>query len=102
MTLQELKYSYVFYVLVKNDYKREHTAKELGVSLRGLRDILKQLASKGFDVSSRSPYVAEKKEEFDLSVSNHMMPTNKERIAYRDWLLNADYIRSMTKRSYSL
>ncbi len=102
MTLQELKYSYVFYVLVKNDYKRERTAKELDISLRGLRDILKQLASKGFDVSPRYPYAPEKKKECDIFVSNHMMPTNEERIAYSDWLLNADYMRSMTKRSHSL
>jgi hypothetical protein len=102
MTLQELKYSYVLFVLAKNDYKREPTAKELGISPRGLRDTLKQMASKGLDVTSRSPNAPEYKEEDDLSVSNHVMPTNKERIAYRDWLLNADYMRSMTKRTFSL
>lgn len=102
MTLQELKYSYILYVLVKNDYKREPTAKELGISPRGLRDTLKQMASKGFDVNSRSPNAPEHKKEDELAVSSHVMPTNKERIAYRDWLLNADYMKSMTKRPHSL
>lgn len=102
MTLQELKYSYILYVLVKNDYVKLKTAKELGISIRGLRDTLKQMKAKGYIIPEKVSSETEEGYVADLSVSNHIMPTNKERIAYKDWLLNADYMRSMTKRSFSL
>jgi hypothetical protein len=103
MTLQDLKYSFILYTLIKNDYVKEKTAKELGISIRGLRDTLKQMQSKGYKVSKDNPPVIEKNNDdgLDLSVSTHIMPSNEERIAYRDWLANANYMNSMTKRVLS-
>ena len=103
MTLQDLKFSYVLYVLVKNDYVKSKTAKELDVSLRGLQDVLKKMKAQGYQVSKGYvEFSLEKNKDPDLTLSKFIMPDNKERIAYRDWLLNADYMRSMTKRSHSL
>jgi hypothetical protein len=94
MTLEELKFRHIHYTLIKNDYMRASTARELDVSDRSLRSYLQQMKDKGYVIDK------DKKEEVtEYTVSNYVMPTNLQRLSYIDWLINADYMNSFTPRN---
>lgn len=48
--LVELEHLYVLYVLKKNAANRTHTARSLGISLRGLRNKIAEMIVRGIEV----------------------------------------------------
>jgi hypothetical protein len=97
MTLRDLKYNYIYYVLLKNSYNRSVSARELGISDRGMRNYIQDMKRLGFETDK--PKKENKKEELnEYAVSTYVMPDNEERLKYIDWLINANYMKKAPAR----
>lgn len=102
MTLEDLKYSYIFYVLVKNDFVKNKTAIELGISVRSLADQIRKMKEKGYVVSRSYAHHVQENSPKEYEVSHIIMPKNEDRLRYRDWLINADRLVQQIPRLPSL
>jgi predicted ABC-type ATPase len=102
MTLEDLKYSYIFYVLVKNDFVKNKTAIELGISVRSLTDQIRKMKEKGYVVNRSYAHHVQENSPKEYEVSHTIMPKNEDRLRYRDWLINADRLVQQIPRLPSL
>lgn len=89
MTIKQLVMLHVMDCLLKNDYNRTYTAKELGISKRCLTDKINLYRSLGYDIK-RLVSEREVGKEQDWYVKG--FPTNEERLLHLDSMINRDYL----------
>lgn len=91
LTLKELEYFHIYDCLKKNEFSRQLTAKELGISTRTLRNKISSMRVLDFYIPKSSigkSVPIEMLKEFYVQG----MATNKERLAHADSMINRDYL----------
>ena len=80
MKLKDVMLQHIAKTLAENNGNRAKTAKDLGISVRGLRNYLPLLKAKGF-------------ETYDHEIEESVFPTNSQRLKHLDWQSSTTGVR---------
>lgn len=91
-TLEEVKEDYIKHVYEICGYQKKAAARILEISDRGLRLIMSKWVKKGWQDPARGDVKIEKVDD-EKHLEWKAMPTNEERLRYRDMMLNATHLK---------
>lgn len=81
MTLEEMKYKYIFTILEKHSFNRTKAAKELGLSIRSVNNHINTMIQMGFKIEKKEYKKRTKYHKDDLT---YLFPTNEQRLKHLD------------------
>jgi biotin operon repressor len=85
MTLEEVKFNYIYGKLLENNGDRSKTAEELGISRRGITDYIKKMKLEGY-------FIPDKRRSLELDPEeDQLFPTNQQRLRHADYMINKVY-----------
>lgn len=79
-SLREIMLKHVYSALVKNNWKRDRTARDLEISVRGLRNYIRELRKNGYNIPDSPYHIKKVIDDFSCKI----FPTNEERLRYLD------------------